>query len=87
MPLATATDPGLTPALIDQALKLSPADRGRLVALLQEADVDDPDVVKTAWKAELARRVESVRNGTAVLYTPAEVDEHIRQQRAARRGS
>ncbi|MGL6096720.1 MAG: addiction module protein [Fimbriiglobus sp.] len=79
---APATDSGLTPALIEQALKLSPADQGRLVALLQEADADDPDVVKTAWKAELARRVESVRDGTAVLYTPTEVDEHFRRVRA-----
>ncbi|MGL6096724.1 MAG: addiction module protein, partial [Fimbriiglobus sp.] len=65
-----------------QALKLSPADRGRLIGLLLDADAgptDEPDVVKASWKAELARRVESVRNGTAVTHTIAESTAFVRR--------
>lgn len=66
------SDPALTPALIEQALKLSAADRDRLIGLLLDADAgppDDPDAVKAAWTAELARRIESVRNGSYRAHT------------------
>jgi len=60
-------------AVLAQALQLPEEERGDLVArLLRSLEPDDGDEVtgddwEGAWSAEIDRRVEEVRNGTADL--------------------
>jgi hypothetical protein len=61
--------------LLDQALKLTEEERGKLASrLLQSLDRDDPDDDELsaeqwdhAWSAELDQRVREVREGTVEL--------------------
>ena len=58
--------------LLDQALRLSDAERGKLAAhLLQSLDPDEDDLSPEqwdeAWSAELDRRVHEAREGTVEL--------------------
>lgn len=60
-------------ALLDQALQLSEAERGKLAArLLQSLDPDDgdelsPEQWEEAWSAELDQRVREIRTGAVEL--------------------
>lgn len=59
--------------LLDQALRLSDEERGKLAArLLQSLDPDDDDELSPeqwdgVWSAELDQRVHEVRKGTVEL--------------------
>lgn len=66
----------LTPELIKQIHALSRDTKEQLIIWLQEEldggpfigdvpepPVDDPQVVKAAWKSEIARRIEDMRTG------------------------
>ena len=54
--------------LLDEARKLSTEDRALLRAELEEMDHDAPQAeVDAAWDEEIARRLKSIQDGTAVL--------------------
>ena len=55
------------------ALALSPDDRELLALDLHDSMEKDPGYDEK-WAAEIARRMEKVRNGTAVLYDDDEAD-------------
>ena len=70
MPAITTTpETELTPELIDRVMKLAPESLGRLVALALER-IDPPpenqEAVNQSWRDEIARRVASIDDGTAV---------------------
>ena len=85
----------LTPELIERVMKLSPENRQRLIGLLGAAEpVPVPPPVGDAayWKAEIARRIEAIQNGTMKTYTLEEavaywrqVDADAREEHAAER--
>jgi hypothetical protein len=60
-------------ALLDQAMQLPKAERGKLASrLLQSLDPDDDDELSPeewneAWSAELAQRVHEIRTGSVEL--------------------
>lgn len=55
--------------IIDEALELPEEDRALVIAELQESlePIESPEEVEAAWTEEIARRVQSVQDGTAVL--------------------
>ena len=53
---------GLTPELLEQVKKLTPAEKHRLSLLLDEDD-GDAEAVRLAWKHELARRITAYERG------------------------
>lgn len=60
-----------------QVMQLSPEDQFDLYSRLSEK-FDPPDEAEeAAWDAEILRRVNAVRNGTAVLFTMEEVEAKI----------
>lgn len=71
----------------DQALQLSPQERGklihRLIVSLEGPAEDTPEAVAQAWDEEIARRVAEIDAGTAVLIpheqVVAEIDEMLRK--------
>lgn len=68
-------------ALLREALALTPEDRAELATSLIDSLDAAPDVeVEAAWQEEIARRLETVRAGTAKLVPWEEVR---RQARAA----
>lgn len=76
-------------SVLEQALLLPAEDRSRIASRLIES-VDDADDVEIspAWRAEIERRMESVRQGTARLIpheeVMAELQRKLAEQRAAR---
>lgn len=75
-------DTELTSELIDRVMKLSPRSRERLMELLGAADpIPVPPPVGDAahWKAEIARRIEAVKNGTMKTYTLEEAMAYWRE--------
>jgi hypothetical protein len=73
----------LTPDLIERVMGLSRDNLGRLIGLaLDQLDgpPDDPEAVKTAWQAELARRWELIRTGAMPTYTAEEAVAYARQR-------
>jgi len=72
-------------ALLDQALQLSEAERGKLAArLLQSLDDDaedelSPEQWNEAWAAELDQRVSEIRSGSVELI---DGDEMLRKMNA-----
>jgi putative addiction module component (TIGR02574 family) len=60
-------------SILEQALELTPEERGRLIAqLLDSLDPDDGDTLddagwRAAWSPEIERRLREVRDGTAQL--------------------
>ncbi|MHB1075025.1 addiction module protein, partial [Thiobacillus sp.] len=71
--------------LENQALQLSPQERGelihRLIVSLEGPTEDTPEAVAKAWDEEIARRVAEIDAGTAVLIpheqVVAEIDEML----------
>lgn len=69
----------------NQALSLSPKERGelihRLIVSLEGEAEDTPEAIAQAWDAEIARRVAEIDAGTAVLVPHeqvlAEIDEML----------
>ncbi len=82
MPTPATPETELTPDLIDRVRKLSPQSKDKLVGLLLdelEGPPDDPEEVRKAWKDEIARRIEAVRNGTMKTYTLEETMEYLQR--------
>jgi putative addiction module component (TIGR02574 family) len=73
--------------LEDQALQLSPQERGelihRLIVSLEGTPEDTPEAIAQAWDEEIARRVAEIDAGTAVLVpheqVMAEINEMLRK--------
>ncbi len=73
--------------LENQALQLSPQERGelihRLIVSLEGPAEDTPEAVAKAWDEEIARRVAEIDAGTAVLIpheqVVAEIDEMLKK--------
>lgn len=73
--------------LENQALQLSPQERGelihRLIVSLERPAEDTPEAVAKAWDEEIARRVAEIDAGTAVLIpheqVVAEIDEMLKK--------
>lgn len=71
----------------NQALQLSPQERGklihRLIVSLEGPAEDTPEAIAQAWDKEIARRVAEIDAGTAVLIpheqVVAEIDEMLRK--------
>jgi len=68
-------------ALLQEALKLSPAERAdvaaELLASLEEEAGDDPEDVERAWAAEIERRARRVLTGGSVGTPWSEVKRRI----------
>lgn len=70
-----------------QALQLSPHERGelihRLIISLEGEPQESPETIAQAWDEEIARRLEEIDAGTAVLIpheqVRAEIEELIKQ--------
>jgi putative addiction module component (TIGR02574 family) len=78
---SAAPKPVTTPEeILEQALRLPKEQRLRLAGQIWESIDDDgwPTDVHPAWKAEIARRLSSIKNGTAVLI---DGQEHLRRLR------
>jgi hypothetical protein len=72
----------LTPDLIERVMKLSPENRRRLIGLLDaEEPIPVPPPVGDAayWKAEIARRIAAIQDGTMKTYTLEEAIAYWRQ--------
>jgi len=73
--------------LENQALQLSPQERGelihRLIVSLERPAEDTPEAVAKAWDEEIARRVAEIDAGTAVLIpheqVVTEIDEMLKK--------
>lgn len=73
--------------LENQALQLSPQERGelihRLIISLEGPAEDTPEAVAQAWDEEIARRIAEIDAGTAVLIPHeqvlAEIDEMLKK--------
>ena len=71
----------------NQALQLSPQERGqlihRLIVSLEGPAEDTPEAIAHAWDEEIVRRVAEIDAGTAVLIpheqVMAEIDEMLRK--------
>lgn len=71
----------------DQALQLSPQERGklihRLIVSLEGPAEDTPEAIAQAWDEEIARRVAEIDAGTVVLIpheqVMAEIEEVLRK--------
>jgi putative addiction module component (TIGR02574 family) len=74
-------------ALLDEALALPEDQRAALVHSLQKTLASRPsEEVEAAWAQEIARRVEDVRSGSAVLIPADQAISEIRESLRARRG-
>jgi putative addiction module component (TIGR02574 family) len=82
-----ALSDGLTPELLERALKLSRADRELLVLRLNESleDQDDPTEVAEAWGREIENRLDDVKQGRVQLVEFADMMEEARKRIAARK--
>jgi hypothetical protein len=64
--------------ILEEAFKLDPKDRALVVAELSSSEgIATPEEVEAAWREEIARRVKSLEDGTAVLHEWDEVHEEI----------
>ena len=87
--MSTTNDTDLTPELIDRVMRLSAANKDRLVGLLvagEDGLADEPDAVREAWRAELARRVADVESGRVATVDADEVLAQARQRLRERYG-
>ena len=82
-PTITAAETELTTELVDRVMKLSRESLGSLLGLaLDHLDgpPDDPEAVKSAWRAELTRRWHAIQSGANPTYTPEEAISYARQR-------
>ena len=72
-------------AVLELALQLPIEDRSRIaLRLIESADDAEDDELSPAWRAEIEKRMESVRNGTAKLISHDEVMARLRGKLAER---
>ena len=70
--------------LLDEALKMPPADRGELAAFLIESlESESDDGIDEAWSAEIARRVQEIDAGNVRMIPWSEVRQRLRGQDAS----
>jgi len=74
--------------VLNDALHLPLEERSRIATRLTESMDDDGFELSPAWEAEIERRIESIKNGTAKLIdhdeAMADVRQKLAQQRAAK---
>lgn len=69
----------LTPELIAMLRQLSPADKDRAIDVLTEGDGPPEKRTPEEWAKEIARRIEDVEAGRAVLLERDEADRQVRE--------
>ena len=75
-------------SLLHEALRLPVEDRSRMAScLIESVDDDEALELSPAGQAEIARRVESIRDGTAKLIPHDEVMANVRLKLAEQRAS
>lgn len=67
--------------ILEQALALPVEQRAYLVEALQESigPIESQEEVDDAWKAEIARRLQSIKDGSAVLDSLEDVEQELSQ--------
>jgi len=67
--------------ILEQALALPVEQRAYLVEALQESigPIESQEEVDDAWKAEIARRLRSIKDGSAVLDSLEDVEQELSQ--------
>lgn len=63
--------------ILEEAFKLDSKDRALVVELSSSEGIGSPEEVEAAWREEIARRVKSLEDGTAVLHEWDEINEEI----------
>ena len=64
--------------ILEEAFKLDTKDRALVVAELSSSEgIATPEEVEAAWREEIARRLKSLEDGTAVLHEWDEVNDEI----------
>jgi putative addiction module component (TIGR02574 family) len=72
--------------VLQDALRLPLEDRSRIASrLIESVDEDDDIELSPAWRTEINRRVDAIRNGTAKLIEHDEVMAGVRQKLAQQR--
>jgi hypothetical protein len=67
--------------ILEEALKLDPKDQALVVAELSHAESSaPPEEVEAAWRDEIARRLESIEDGTAEMIDGHEVSRRVRAE-------
>jgi putative addiction module component (TIGR02574 family) len=67
--------------ILEEALTLPIEQRAYLVEALQESigPIESQEEVDDAWKAEIARRLQSIKDGSAVLDSLEDVEQELSQ--------
>jgi putative addiction module component (TIGR02574 family) len=74
--------------VLQDALRLPLEERSRIATrLIESVDDDDDFELSPAWQAEIGRRIDSIRNGTAKLIPHDEVMAGARQKLAQQRAA
>ncbi|TLD70327.1 addiction module antitoxin RelB [Phragmitibacter flavus] len=74
--------------LLENALRLPLEERCRIATrLIESVDEEDDLDLSPEWQAEIDRRVESVRNGTAKLVPHEEVITSLKNKLSEQRGA
>jgi putative addiction module component (TIGR02574 family) len=73
--------------VLNDALHLPLEERSRIAARLIESMDDDDSELSPAWQAEIERRIESIKNGTAKLMSHDEAMASVRQKLAQQRAA
>ena len=72
--------------LQDDVLQLTAAERVNLVrfliATLEDSSLEDPAEVDRAWEAEIYRRLDKIRSGSATLVPAEDVISKLRKRHA-----
>lgn len=73
--------------LVERALRLPPVVREQIAHQLLDSvyPPEDPEEVKKAWRAELQKRFDEIKNGTVKTYSIEETMAYLRQSLAERR--
>lgn len=75
-------------SILEQALQLPIEDRSRIASRLIESVDEAEDVeVSPGWKAEIEKRMQSIREGTAKLIPHEVVMTELRQKLAAQKAA
>ena len=83
----TSTQSGLTSELIERVQNLTHAEKAQLVGLMfNDEPTEEPGDVAKAWKAEIARRIAAVENGTMKTHTLNETMTFLRSVATEGRG-
>ena len=84
IPVMTAT----FASVLEQALQLPAEERSRMASrLLESVEETDDGELSPAWREEIERRLESIRQGTATLIPHEEVMAGVRAKLDAQRAA